>query len=57
MIGDSLRDLEAAAAAGALPVLVRTGDGAKTEAQLPGAFRDIAIYDDLAAAAAALCAR
>jgi D-glycero-D-manno-heptose 1,7-bisphosphate phosphatase len=55
VIGDSLRDLEAAAAAGAEPVLVRTGNGARTEAQLPDAFSDIAVYDDLAAAAAALC--
>jgi D-glycero-D-manno-heptose 1,7-bisphosphate phosphatase len=55
VIGDSLRDLEAAAAAGAMPVLVRTGNGTRTEAQLPGALRDIAVYDDLAAAAAVLC--
>ena len=55
VIGDSLRDLEAAAAAGAMPVLVRTGNGARTEAQLPGAFRSVPVYDDLAAAAAALC--
>jgi D-glycero-D-manno-heptose 1,7-bisphosphate phosphatase len=53
-IGDSLRDLEAAAAAGATPVLVRTGNGRRTEASLPESLRDIAIYDDLAAAAAAL---
>ncbi len=31
-IGDSLRDLQAAAKAGAQPMLVRTGKGAKTEA-------------------------
>ena len=55
VIGDSVRDLEAAAAAGAMPVLVRTGNGARTEAQLPGAFRSVPVYDDLAAAAAALC--
>lgn len=55
VIGDSLRDLEAAAAAGAAPVLVRTGNGARTEVQLPGALRSIPVYDDLAAAAAALC--
>ena len=55
VIGDSLRDLEAAAAAGARPILVRTGNGRRTAAQLPGAFRDIPVYDDLAAAAAALC--
>ena len=53
-IGDSLRDLEAAAAAGATPVLVRSGNGRRTEAALPPAFRGIAVYDDLQAAAAAL---
>ncbi len=50
-IGDSLRDLEAAAAAGATPVLVRTGNGRKTEAALPRGLRDVAVFDDLAAAA------
>jgi D-glycero-D-manno-heptose 1,7-bisphosphate phosphatase len=55
-IGDSLRDLEAAAAAGASPVLVRTGNGRRTEAALPPVFRDIPIFDDLGAAAAALTA-
>ena len=55
-IGDSLRDLEAARAAGAIPVLVRTGNGRKTEAALPPGFRNVAVYDDLAAAAAALVA-
>jgi D-glycero-D-manno-heptose 1,7-bisphosphate phosphatase len=55
-IGDSLRDLEAAAAAGATPILVRTGNGTKTAASLPPAFRDVAVYDDLEAAAAALTA-
>jgi D-glycero-D-manno-heptose 1,7-bisphosphate phosphatase len=53
-IGDSLRDLEAAAAAGATPILVRTGNGRRTEASLPDNLRHIAIYDDLAAAARAL---
>lgn len=51
VIGDSLRDLEAATSAGATPVLVRTGNGRKTESALPPAFRGIAVYDDLAAAA------
>jgi D-glycero-D-manno-heptose 1,7-bisphosphate phosphatase len=53
-IGDSLRDLEAATAAGATPILVRTGNGAKTEASLPPVFHDVDVYDDLGAAAAAL---
>ncbi len=54
VIGDSLRDLEAAAAVDATPILVRTGKGARTEAALPERFANIAVYDDLAAAARAL---
>lgn len=50
-VGDSARDLEAARAAGATPVLVRTGNGADTEAS--GAAGDAAVYDDLAAFAEA----
>jgi D-glycero-D-manno-heptose 1,7-bisphosphate phosphatase len=48
MVGDALRDLEAAAAAGARPVLVLTGKGAKTrdEGKLPPGTR---IFPDLAA--------
>ena len=47
MVGDSLRDLEAARAAGALPVLVRTGFGADTELQ-PEAGIAVRVFDDLA---------
>ncbi len=50
-IGDSLRDLEAAASAGATPVLVRTGNGRKTETRLSSALESVARFDDLAAAA------
>ncbi|MCS6996144.1 MAG: D-glycero-beta-D-manno-heptose 1,7-bisphosphate 7-phosphatase [Casimicrobiaceae bacterium] len=52
-IGDSLRDLQAAAAAGARPVLVRTGRGKETEKapELPGKTR---IYDDLSSAVDAI---
>lgn len=53
-IGDSLRDLEAAQAAGATPVLVRTGNGRRTEAALPGTLRGVRVFDDLADAAQAL---
>lgn len=53
-IGDSLRDLEAARDAGARPILVRTGNGARTAASLPVEFTDIPVYDDLSAAVAAL---
>lgn len=53
-IGDSARDLEAARAAGATPILVRTGNGTRTESSLAGELRGVVVYDDLAAAAAAL---
>ena len=54
MIGDSLRDLEAAMSAGGRPILVRTGNGRKTEAELTGELADTEVFDDLSAAAAAL---
>lgn len=54
VIGDSLRDLEAARRVGARPVLVRTGNGRQTERALEGALAGIEVFDDLAAAAAAL---
>ncbi len=47
MVGDSLRDLQAARAAGAMPALVRTGFGRATERQLAGQG-DVPIFDDLA---------
>lgn len=48
-VGDSLRDLLAAQAAGALPILVLTGKGKKTraESELP---EGTLIVEDLAAA-------
>ncbi len=54
VIGDSLRDLQAAIAIGARPLLVRTGNGRKAEASLPANIGEIEIFDDLAAATAAL---
>ncbi len=54
VIGDSLRDLQAAAKTGAGPILVRSGNGRKTEARLAGDLSDTEVFDDLAAAAAAL---
>lgn len=54
VIGDSLRDLQAAVTAGARPILVRSGNGRKTEAGLPAELAATEVYDDLAAAAAAL---
>ncbi len=56
VIGDSLRDLQAAAATGARPILVRTGNGRQTEVDLPPELRSVDIFDDLAAAAASLIA-
>ena len=56
VIGDSLRDLQAAAAAGARPILVRTGNGAKTAEQLPPELDGVEVFDDLAAVAAQLTA-
>ena len=52
-VGDSLRDLTAAARMGAQPILVLTGKGAKTQAagDLP---EDTLIYPDLAAVVAML---
>lgn len=53
VVGDSRRDLEAAAVVGARPILVLTGKGAETFAAggLPAGTE---VYPDLAAAAAAL---
>lgn len=57
MIGDALRDLQAAAAAGCPRVLVHTGRGRDTEAAgLPDAVRPVAVHADLAAAVTALLA-
>lgn len=53
-IGDRISDIEAAEHVGARPMLVRTGTGAATEAVLAG--RDVAVFDDLAAAARSLLA-
>jgi D-glycero-D-manno-heptose 1,7-bisphosphate phosphatase len=53
-VGDSLRDLQAAAAVGGQPILVLTGKGRKTRAagNLP---EGTAVYPDLGAVAQALC--
>lgn len=56
VIGDALRDLEAAAATGARPILVRTGKGETTAATLPAELAKVEVYDDLAAAASVLIA-
>ena len=55
MIGDDLRDLEAAQAAGCRRVLVRTGKGAATQAAgIPATLLPVAVHADLAAAVDAL---
>ena len=46
-VGDSLRDIQAAQAAGASPVLVKTGKGMRTLAQAHS-FADVPIYNNLA---------
>ena len=53
MIGDSLRDLEAAAAVGAQPYLVLTGKGKRTR-EAGGLPKHTEIFADLAAIAARL---
>ena len=48
MIGDALRDLEAAAALGCPRILVRTGKGAATQAVgLPASVLPVAVREDL----------
>lgn len=47
MVGDSMRDLQAASAAGARPALVRTGFGVATEQRLTPAST-VPVFDDLA---------
>lgn len=54
-IGDSLSDLAAAQAAGAVPILVRTGNGAQSQAKATA--DGVRVFDDLAAAVAALLAQ
>jgi D-glycero-D-manno-heptose 1,7-bisphosphate phosphatase len=54
-IGDSLRDLQAASAAGARPILVLTGKGKKT-VNAGGLPEGTEIHEDLAAAVVALTA-
>lgn len=53
MVGDSLRDLQAAAAVSAKPILVLTGKGRKTR-EAGGLPQGTTVYPDLAAVAAQL---
>ena len=50
VIGDSLRDLQAAESVGARPILVRTGKGQRTLSGHAEQVSHIAVYDDLASA-------
>ena len=54
MVGDSWRDIQAARAAGARPVLVRTGNGRDTEKQHASELAGTPVYDSLAEFATAL---
>jgi len=54
VIGDSERDLAAARAAGARPVLVLSGNGRKTRAELDRLHVPVECYENLLAAARAL---
>lgn len=53
LVGDALRDLQAARAVGASPILVRTGKGMRT-LEKGEELEDVPVYDDLAAAVDAL---
>ncbi|MDN5938631.1 MAG: D-glycero-beta-D-manno-heptose 1,7-bisphosphate 7-phosphatase [Salinisphaera sp.] len=54
MVGDGLRDLQAARSAGAVPILVRTGNGAATEREAHPALAGVVVHDDLAQAVGAM---
>jgi D-glycero-D-manno-heptose 1,7-bisphosphate phosphatase len=55
MIGDSLRDLQAAHAAGCRRILVRTGNGPKTQAEgIPANLLPVSVYTNLSDAASAI---
>ncbi len=53
-VGDSIRDIRSARAAGAQPILVRTGNGATTLREHADELNDVAVYDHLGGVAAAL---
>lgn len=55
-IGDSQRDLDAARAVGARPLLVRTGNGRRTEQGLTAAST-VPVFDDLAGAVVHILAK
>jgi D-glycero-D-manno-heptose 1,7-bisphosphate phosphatase len=50
LVGDSLRDMQAAASVGATPILVRSGKGQQAQQRLPPSMAGITVVDDLRAA-------
>ena len=46
-VGDNINDVKAARAAGAKPVIVRTGKGEKTADMLDDDVGDVPVYQDL----------
>jgi D-glycero-D-manno-heptose 1,7-bisphosphate phosphatase len=56
-IGDSLRDIQAAQNAGAMPVLVKTGNGVKTLQENPALLTSILIFENLYDAAKSIIKR
>lgn len=54
MIGDSLRDIQAARTVGGYPILVKTGKGENTLAKVSDELTDVPVYSDLATAVDAL---
>ena len=49
-VGDSLADIEAARAAGAVPVLVKTGNGRAVAHKWRGKLDDVAVYANVESA-------
>lgn len=56
VVGDSMRDLDAAASVGARPLLVLTGNGMQTAATLQADGREVEAFADLADVATTLIA-
>ena len=56
VVGDSVRDLEAAVSVGARPILVRSGKGRLAAANLPAHLTGVLVVDDLESAVAAILA-
>jgi D-glycero-D-manno-heptose 1,7-bisphosphate phosphatase len=47
IVGDSIRDIEAAISVKAIPFLVRTGKGERSIGQLQNRYPEVPVYDDL----------